>query len=92
MNLRLVWPPETPRRDALEGHPRQLGYRLLRRLFPGARQPHRLVRIQRRATQVITLTVFSIFSVPYLGDRFKWNDGAGFALVAIGSFFIFHKW
>jgi uncharacterized protein (DUF486 family) len=28
----------------------------------------------------------------YLGDKFKWNYGAGFALVAIGSFFIFHKW
>ena len=42
--------------------------------------------------EVITLTVFSVFSVLYLGDKFKWNYGAGFALVAIGSFFIFHKW
>jgi uncharacterized protein (DUF486 family) len=42
--------------------------------------------------EVITLTVFSIFSVLYLGDKFTWNYGAGFALVAIGSFFIFHKW
>src|SRR6202166_1338397 len=42
--------------------------------------------------EVITLTVFSFFSVLYLGDKFKWNYGAGFALVAIGSFFIFHKW
>ena len=42
--------------------------------------------------EVITLTVFSVFSVLYLGDKFKWNYGAGFALVGIGSFFIFHKW
>ena len=42
--------------------------------------------------EIITLTVFSVFSVLYLGDKFKWNYAAGFALVAIGSFFIFHKW
>jgi uncharacterized protein (DUF486 family) len=42
--------------------------------------------------EVITLTVFSVFSVLYLGDKFKWNYAAGFAFVAIGSFFIFHKW
>src|SRR6202047_5328565 len=42
--------------------------------------------------EVITLTVFSVFSVLYLGDKFKWNYAAGFTFVAIGSFFIFHKW
>ena len=42
--------------------------------------------------EVITLVVFSVFSVLYLGDKFKWNYAAGFALVAAGSFFIFHKW
>jgi uncharacterized protein (DUF486 family) len=42
--------------------------------------------------EVITLIVFSVFSVWYLGDRFKWNYAAGFSLVAAGSFFIFHKW
>jgi uncharacterized protein (DUF486 family) len=40
----------------------------------------------------ITLTVFSLFSVLYLGDKFKWNYAAGFACIVAGSFFIFHKW
>ena len=42
--------------------------------------------------EVITLTVFSVFSVLYLGEKFKWNYGAGFSLIAVGAFFIFHKW
>jgi uncharacterized protein (DUF486 family) len=40
----------------------------------------------------ITLTVFSLFSALYLGDKFKWNYAAGFACIVAGSFFIFHKW
>jgi hypothetical protein len=42
--------------------------------------------------EVITLLVFSVFSILYLGEKFKWNYGAGFTLVAAGAFFIFHKW
>jgi uncharacterized protein len=42
--------------------------------------------------EIITLTVFSLFSVLYLGDKFKWNYDAGFACIVAGSFFIFHKW
>ena len=42
--------------------------------------------------EVITLTVFSIFSILYLGEKFKWNYGAGFTFIAAGAFFIFHKW
>lgn len=42
--------------------------------------------------EIITLTVFSVFFVVYLGDKFKWNYGAGFACIVAGSFFIFHKW
>jgi uncharacterized protein (DUF486 family) len=42
--------------------------------------------------EIITLTVFSGFSVLYLGDKFKWNYAAGFACIVAGSFFIFHKW
>jgi uncharacterized protein (DUF486 family) len=45
---------------------------------------------QLKTTQeVITLTVFSLFSVLYLGDKFKWNYAAGFACIVAGSFFIF---
>src|ERR1700683_2748872 len=42
--------------------------------------------------EVITLAVFSVFSVLYLGEKFKWNYGAGFAFIVAGAFFIFHKW
>lgn len=42
--------------------------------------------------EIITLTVFSIFSVVYLQEPFKWNYAVGFALIATGGFFIFNKW
>jgi uncharacterized protein len=42
--------------------------------------------------EVITLTVFAIFSVFYLKEPLTWNYLAGFAFIATGAFFIFHKW
>ena len=42
--------------------------------------------------EVITLIVFSIFSVSYLKEEFKWNYLVGFALIIIAVFFIFTKW
>lgn len=39
--------------------------------------------------EVITLTVFAVFSILYLGQRITMNQVVGFALVAIGAFFIF---
>jgi uncharacterized protein (DUF486 family) len=42
--------------------------------------------------EVITLTVFSVFSVFYLGERLKWNYLAGFSLMVIAVFVIFKKW
>lgn len=42
--------------------------------------------------EVITLTVFAFFSVLYLGEPLKWNVLAGFALIALAVFVIFHKW
>lgn len=42
--------------------------------------------------EIITLSIFPVFSIFYLGDRFKWNYGVGFALIVAASFFIFHKW
>src|SRR5258706_7366302 len=40
----------------------------------------------------ITISVFPVFSVFYLGDKFKCNYCVGFAFIVIGAFFIFHKW
>jgi uncharacterized protein len=41
--------------------------------------------------EVITLAVFSVFSVWYLGEPLKWNYAVGFACVILGVFFVFHK-
>lgn len=42
--------------------------------------------------EVITLTVFVVFSTVYLKDPLTWSQGFGFALIAAGAFFVFHKW
>lgn len=42
--------------------------------------------------EVLTLSVFAVFSVVYLKEPFSWNYIVGFALIAAGAFFIFHKW
>ncbi|WP_102222709.1 DMT family protein [Acidimangrovimonas sediminis] len=40
--------------------------------------------------EVITLLVFSVFSVTYLGNAFHWHILLGFAFIAVGAFFIFN--
>ena len=42
--------------------------------------------------EVITLTVFVVFSVVYLKEPLHWNHLVGFGCIAAGAFFIFHKW
>lgn len=42
--------------------------------------------------EVITLIVFAGFSSLYLKEPLGWNHALGFALIALGAFFIFHKW
>jgi uncharacterized protein len=42
--------------------------------------------------EVITLLVFAGFSVVYLKESLSWNHAVGFALIALGAFFIFQKW
>ena len=42
--------------------------------------------------EVITLVVFASFSVLYLKEPLGWNHALGFAFIALGAFFIFHKW
>lgn len=42
--------------------------------------------------EVITLIVFSLFSVMYLKEELKWNYLVGFALIILAVFFIFKKW
>ena len=42
--------------------------------------------------EVITLLVFAGFSVICLKDALAWNHAVGFSLIALGAFFVFHKW
>jgi len=42
--------------------------------------------------EVITLAVFALFSVFFLKEPLSWNHAIGFGFIALGAFFIFHKW
>ena len=42
--------------------------------------------------EVLTLSVFAVFSVTYLKEPLTWNHLVGFGFIALGAFFIFHKW
>jgi hypothetical protein len=39
--------------------------------------------------EVITLIVFSVFSIVYLGEQFRWNYIVGFMFIVAAVFFIF---
>lgn len=41
--------------------------------------------------EVITLTVFSIFSITYLKEGLRWNYIVGFGLIILAVLFIFKK-
>jgi len=41
---------------------------------------------------VITLVIFSVFSLLYLKEEFRWNYAVGFGLIILAVFFIFKKW
>jgi len=42
--------------------------------------------------EVITLLVFAGFSTVYLKEPIAWNHAVGFAFIAAGAFFVFHRW
>jgi len=42
--------------------------------------------------EVITLIVFSVFSVVYLKEDLKWNYLVGFFFMIVAVFFVFKKW
>ena len=44
------------------------------------------------AQEVITLAVFTVFSVFYLKEELKWNYIVGFVFILIAVFFVFKKW
>ena len=42
--------------------------------------------------EIITLVVFSGFSIWYLKEEFRWNYLVGFFFIILAVFFIFKKW
>jgi uncharacterized protein (DUF486 family) len=41
--------------------------------------------------EVITLVVFAVFSVAYLGQSLKWNHGVAFLFIVGAVFFMFYQ-
>jgi hypothetical protein len=42
--------------------------------------------------EIITLMVFAVFSVTWLGESLKWNHMVAFMFLCGAAFFSFHKW
>jgi len=42
--------------------------------------------------EIITLCVFAVFSIAYLGEAIRWNHLVAFGLLSLAAFFVFHKW
>jgi len=42
--------------------------------------------------EIITLTIFSVFSVFYLKEDLRWNTIAGFLMIVAACILIFKKW
>ena len=42
--------------------------------------------------EIITLLVFGVFSVLYLGETLRWNHMVAFLFLCGAAFFSFHKW
>jgi len=42
--------------------------------------------------EIITLLVFAVFSITYLGEAIKWNHVAAFGCLVAAGVFAFHDW
>lgn len=42
--------------------------------------------------EIITLVVFTVFSIVYLKEELRWNYIVGFLLIIAAAFFVFKKW
>ena len=60
---------------------------------PANRLGHEVYNVVQLKTiqEVITLVIFTLFSVLYLKEQFKWNYLVGFVFIILAVFFIFKK-
>ena len=42
--------------------------------------------------EIITLLVFAVFSILYLGEAIRWNHVAAFGCLVLAGYFAFTKW
>ncbi len=42
--------------------------------------------------EIITLAVFAVFSVTYLGETLRWNHVVAFGFLVAAGFFAFNRW
>jgi hypothetical protein len=93
-DLRLVWPPRLSRAAAVVGHTGELVHRAAGILFCGPGQSLGQLSFSgaelKAMQEVITLSVFAIFSVLYLGQPLTLNHVLGFGLIALGAAFVFN--
>jgi uncharacterized protein (DUF486 family) len=61
---------------------------------PANRIGHQVYSVAQLKTmqEIITLLVFAVFSVAYLGEALKWNHIVAFLFLCGAAFFSFHKW
>ena len=80
----------------MAGGPGQLGHRLFEYclVVPANRIGHQVYSAAQLKTmqEIITLLVFAVFSVTYLGESLKWNHLVAFLFLGGAAFFSFHKW
>jgi len=60
---------------------------------PANRMGHEVYNVVQLKTiqEVITLIIFSLFSVLYLKEQFRWNYLVGFIFIILAVFFIFKR-
>lgn len=60
---------------------------------PANRMGHEVYNVVQLKTiqEVITLIIFSLFSVLYLKEQFRWNYLIGFIFIILAVFFIFKR-
>ena len=42
--------------------------------------------------EVLSLTIFALFSIWYLDEPIRWNHLVGFSMICAGAWFVFQKW
>jgi len=90
-DLRLVRAPALQGAAAAPRHSRFLVHSLLRILSRRASEPNAVYSAAELKTiqEVLTLSVFAIFSVLYLKEPIGLSQVIGFGFIALGAFFVF---